>query len=73
MVGGIDRGAHPFEVTHHVAGDSRMNVGTLVKKRGPRHAGHNRLRKVVGWARAQGLINVGEMFAVEFVEFAIVG
>ena len=47
VIGRINRSAHPIEVTHHVACDSRMDVGTLVKKGRPCDSGHNRLRKVI--------------------------
>src|SRR6266576_6610031 len=59
VIGRVDRSAHPLEVTHHVASDSRMDVGTLVKKGRPCDSGHNWLRKVIWRTSSQSLINVG--------------
>src|SRR5215469_18374552 len=73
VVGGVGRGAHPLEVTHHVASNARTNVGSLRDERRPRDHARDRLRQVIWRRRSQSLVDVREMLAVELVEIAVVG
>ncbi len=68
----VTRRPQPLEVAHHVACNSGMDIGALRRERRPRHSPSDRLRQIIRRGPAQRLVNVRQVFAVEFVEVAIV-
>src|SRR5580704_19308440 len=72
VIGSVNRGTHPLEITNHIARDAGMDVGGLRRELRPGLSAANGLRQIVGSDCTQRLIHIGKMLAIQFVEFAVV-
>ena len=71
-VGGVMGGTHPLEIPDQFTVNSGMNVMGLRTERRLHRRANNRLGEIIRRGRAQRLIDVREMLAIEFVELAVV-